>query len=79
VYQALAFLILGGVGFKVKILLNVDNPQVTKAFNSLVGTSEAIRSLSMEICKINNFLNIRSYILVNHPKYSGKNDKNWYE
>ena len=33
-------------GSKVKILLNVNNPQVTKAYNSLVGTSEAIRSLS---------------------------------
>lgn len=36
-------------GFKVKILLNVNNSQVTKAFISLVGTSEAIRSLSI-IC-----------------------------
>jgi hypothetical protein len=32
---------------KVKILLNMDNPQVTKAFNSRVGTSEAIRLLSI--------------------------------
>ena len=31
---------------KVKILKNVKNPQVTKAFNSLVGTSEAIRMLN---------------------------------
>ena len=36
-------------GFKVKILLNVNNSQVTKASLSLVGTSEAIRSLSI-IC-----------------------------
>lgn len=32
---------------KVKILLKMNNPQVTKAFNSLVGTSEAIRLLSI--------------------------------
>jgi hypothetical protein len=38
---------------KVKILLNVNNPQVTKAFNSQVGTSEAIRLLN-----INNNLNL---------------------
>lgn len=31
---------------KVKILKNMNNPQVTKAFNSRVGTSEAIRLLS---------------------------------
>jgi hypothetical protein len=32
---------------KVKILLNINNSQVTKAFNSLVGTSEAIRLLNI--------------------------------
>jgi hypothetical protein len=32
---------------KVKILLNYDNPQVTKVFNSQVGTSEAIRLLNI--------------------------------
>jgi len=32
---------------KVKILFNVNNPQVTKAFNSQVGTSEAIRLLNI--------------------------------
>jgi len=32
----------------VKILLNVNNPQVTKAFNSWVGTSEAIRLLNIK-------------------------------
>lgn len=32
---------------KVKILFKMNNPQVTKAFNSLVGTSEAIRLLSI--------------------------------
>lgn len=31
----------------VKILLNMKNSQVTKAFNSLVGTSEAIRMLNL--------------------------------
>lgn len=44
---SLLFVILRG--FKVKILLNVNNSQVTKAFIWLVGTSEAIRSLSI-IC-----------------------------
>ena len=39
---------------KVKILLNRDNPQVTKAFNSLVGTSEAIRLLNRNIRYIHN-------------------------
>lgn len=33
----------------VKILLNMKNSQVTKAFNSLVGTSEAIRLLNRNI------------------------------
>jgi len=33
---------------KVKILLNVKNSQVTKAFNSWVGTSEAIRLLKID-------------------------------
>lgn len=32
---------------KVKILKNTNNPQVTKASNSLVGTSEAIRMLNV--------------------------------
>lgn len=32
---------------KVKILLNTNNLQVTKAFNTLVGTSEAIRLLNI--------------------------------
>jgi hypothetical protein len=34
---------------KVKILKNMNNPQVTKAFNSWVGTSEAIRLLTIDI------------------------------
>lgn len=34
---------------KVKILLNMNNPQVTKAFNSLVGTSEATRLSNLNI------------------------------
>ena len=34
-------------GTKVKTLLKMNNPQVTKAFNSWVGTSEAIRLLSI--------------------------------
>ena len=36
-------------GSKVIILLKMNNPQVTKAFNSLVGTSEAIRLLNKNI------------------------------
>jgi hypothetical protein len=36
-------------GSRVKILLKMNNPQVTKTFNSLVGTSEAIRLLSILI------------------------------
>jgi iron only hydrogenase large subunit-like protein len=32
---------------KVKILLNMNNSQVTKASNSQVGTSEAIRLLNI--------------------------------
>jgi len=39
---------------KVKILLNYDNPQVTKASNSRVGTSEAIRLLNKNIRSIHN-------------------------
>ena len=84
-------------GSKVKILLNVNDLQVTKLYNSLVGTSEAIRSLSKYIAslaihkairpytlqimtlKIFNYLNIRPYIKINHPKNTGKNNKNWCE
>jgi cytochrome c/quinol oxidase subunit I/LAGLIDADG DNA endonuclease family protein len=40
---------------KVKTLLNYSNPQVTKVFNSLVGTSEAIRLLNIKLF-YNNFL-----------------------
>ena len=39
-------------GSKVKILLKMNNPQVTKTFNSLVGTSEAIRLLSILFFKV---------------------------
>lgn len=62
-------------GSKVKILLKMGNSQVTKAFNSLVGTSEAIRLLSIYL-----FKNRRSYIKLNHlpaeEKPKGKN-KAW--
>ena len=44
---------------KVKILLNHENPQVTKAFNSLVVTSEAIRLLNTHIRSIHK--NSNSY------------------
>ncbi len=43
---------------KVKILLNMKNSQVTKAFNSLVGTSEAIRLLNTKL-KIKRFKDIK--------------------
>jgi hypothetical protein len=42
---------------KVKILLKYDNPQVTNALNSLVGTSEAIRLLN----KNKRFIHIKIY------------------
>lgn len=42
----------------VKILLNVNNPQVTKAFNSWVGTSEAIRLLNINT-KLSSNTNIK--------------------
>ncbi len=61
-------------GFKVKTLLKMNNSQVTKAFNSLVGTSEAIRLLSMFSCKIKGY---RSYIRVNHPEKPGGKSKKW--
>jgi hypothetical protein len=39
---------------KVKIFLNMKNSQVTKAFNSQVGTSEAIRMLNINTESNNN-------------------------
>lgn len=69
-------------GSKVKILLKMNNPQVTKAFNSLVGTSEAIRLLSIYYCNKNfkqNIKSFRSYIRINHtekPEGKGKS-KSW--
>ena len=39
---------------KVKIFFRNDNPQVTKAFNSLVGTSETIRMLNLNKKFIHN-------------------------
>jgi len=41
---------------KVKSLLNRNNSQVTKAFNSQVGTSEAIRLLNIKTLKWNQWL-----------------------
>ena len=60
-------------GSKVKILLKMNNPQVTKAFYSLVGTSEAIRLLSIFFYKIKG---CRSYIGVNHTEKPGGKSKN---
>jgi hypothetical protein len=55
----------------VKILLNMNNPQVTKAFNSLVGTSEAIRLLKINI-QLKQY-NVKMFSL------STKRNKNWNE
>ena len=43
-------------GSKVKILLKINNSQVTKAFNSLVGTSEIIHLLSIFYKKTKNYI-----------------------
>ena len=61
-------------GSKVKTLLKMYNSQVTKAFNSWVGTSEAIRLLSVFSHKIKGY---RYYIKVNHPKKPGGQSKKW--
>jgi hypothetical protein len=60
----------------VKILLNMNNPQVTKAFNSLVGTSEAIRLLNLNICSIlwNKQFHVK---LFSHS--TKRRNKNWNE
>jgi hypothetical protein len=59
-------------GSKVKILFKMNNPQVTKAFNSLVGTSEAIRLLFILLHKGCRFYRTK----VNHPTPT-KNDQKW--
>ena len=51
-------------GCKVKILLNVNNLQVTKLYNSLVGTSEAICSLSKHIASFAIRQAITPYLLL---------------
>jgi len=60
-------------GSKVKILLKMNNPQVTKAFNSLVGTSEAIRLLSILLHKGCRFYRTK----VNNPNSQIRKDKKW--
>ena len=72
-----SYLLIELWGFKVKILLNLNNPQVTKAFMSLVGTSEAIRSLSIFCYNYISISFIRFYE-VNHGKKSDSNNK-WCE
>ncbi len=63
-------------GSKVKILLKMNNPQVTKAFNALVGTSEAIRLLS--ILFLFQKKGCRFYrTKVNHPTPQTRNKKEW--
>lgn len=57
---------------KVKFLLNMNNPQVTKASYSLVGTSEAIRLLNINI-KLKQYI-IKRFI---HNKKRNKNWKEW--
>lgn len=77
-------------GSKVKILLKMNNPQVTKAFNSLVGTSEAIRLLSIpfpggeslqsSLREISQGLGkgCRFYMTkINHSTFQIRNDKKW--
>ena len=46
---------------KVKNLLNMNNSQVTKAFNSLVGTSEAIRMLNLNKVSQAKFIHSINY------------------
>lgn len=57
---------------KVKILLKMNNPQVTKTFNSWVGTSETIRLLSIILYKGCRFY---SRAKVNHPALPESKDK----
>lgn len=57
-------------GSKVKILLKRGDSQVTNAFNSLVGTSEAIRLLSIH-------KTFRSYIKISHPEKPKGKSKSW--
>jgi hypothetical protein len=67
-------------GSKVKMLVNKNNLQVTKAFNSWVGTSEAIRLLSIKYYTLLQKFkkgSHRTYIRVNHPKNPGSNNKAW--
>jgi len=61
---------------RVKILLNMENLQVTKASNSWVGTSEAIRLLF-----INSNLNLfnRSIKIFKNFLHSNSNNYNWNE
>ena len=54
----------------VKILLNMNNPQVTKAFNSLVGTSEAIRLLNLNIL-------FKQFKMFSHNTKINKNFNEW--
>ena len=63
-------------GFKVKILLNVNNLQVTKAYLSLVGTSEAIRSLSIFTACDNYFLTKNTKL---HYSIKSSFDNKWKE
>ena len=56
---------------KVKILLNMNNPQVTKAFNTLVGTSEAICLLNTK--SYSTLKNTKSYStlkIINSPAHA---------
>lgn len=65
---------------KVKILFKMNNPQVTKAFNSLVGTSEAIRLLSILYIFQKKKMGCRFYrTKVNHPTPQIRNNKKWNE
>lgn len=64
-------------GSRVKILLKMNNPQVTKTFNSLVGTSEAIRLLSILISTLKKRGCSFYTTKVNHSTPDIKKSKKW--
>ena len=65
---------------KVKNLLNMNNSQVTKAYNSLVGTSEAIRMLNLNIVSPFSFRSLTTlpaYGDLVYKKDKKKGDQKW--
>lgn len=63
-------------GSNVKTLLNVNNPQVTKALSSWVGTSETIRLLSIPLYTVSGN-QTRKFISMNHPKNPKGETQKW--